>query len=185
MKNQHEAQHRPAHVRRRPRRRVLAAVETRTLCNLQKTPAMKTLAEFTEACNYPGRLNCAEVESALAKYCAALGITRKIVRLPTGWKLEQYPALEKYVGEVIQQFPAIAARDAIDATTARDARDAILRLHAHRWTRRSERPPCRKSRRLKLRRLQPSDFHASPESVLPLSFLYSSSFSYYFPSLYF
>ena len=101
-----------------------------------------TPAQHAEACNYPGRLDEAEVELQLTKYLIALGVTRKIERLAQGWRLEDHPSLEKYAKAVLDDWvkrnPAVrvAARDArdaldaLDALAARDARDARDALDA-------------------------------------------------------
>src|SRR3990167_9505360 len=96
-----------------------------------------TPAQHAEACNYPGRLDEAEVELQLTKYLIALGVTRKIERLPTGWRLEDHPSLEKYANAVLDDWvkrnpvvrgdalTAVDAVDAVDAVAARAAVDAV------------------------------------------------------------
>jgi len=96
---------------------------------------------YVKACEYPGELDEAAVERHLGEYLKALGVERKIVRLPVGWSLEKFPALKSYIEEVLAEFvkrapaqpAARAARDAMDARdamaamaamAARDARDA-------------------------------------------------------------
>ena len=92
------------------------------------------LARFTEACNYPGALDAVAVERNLQNYLDALGVKRKIERLPLGWRLEEHPALSRYADAVLDNFVkrspnARAARDALDARDARDA-DAPRRFAA-------------------------------------------------------
>jgi hypothetical protein len=46
------------------------------------------MARYIEACNYPGGIDAAAIHRHLEDYCAALGITRKIVRIaPEGWRM--------------------------------------------------------------------------------------------------
>ena len=81
------------------------------------------LARYTEACTYPGRLDEAAVIDALAKYLAALGISRRVVRLDAGWSLDTHPSLRRYVLSVLDDFGR--RRDALDARDAQDAQDAL------------------------------------------------------------
>lgn len=97
------------------------------------------LDRYTEACNYPGRLDEAAVELHLGAYLRALGVDRKIERLRPGWELEDHPSLWRSVNFVLDEFlkrnpsalAALAALDARDALAARaalaarDARDAL------------------------------------------------------------
>ena len=104
-----------------------------------------TLAQYAEACNYPGRLDEAEVELQLTKYLTALGVTRKIERLPQDWRLEDHPSLDKHINAVLDDWvkrnptvrgdartalTALDARDALTARTARTARNARDALDA-------------------------------------------------------
>ena len=86
------------------------------------------LAEYAEACDYPGRLDEREVESQLALYLVALGVKREIVRLRAGWTLSDHPSLRRYIAAVIRRmYPAqdaLVARAAQDAQAALAARDA-------------------------------------------------------------
>ena len=43
------------------------------------------LRRFTAACNYPGIINEAVVDSQLRRYLQALGIKRDVRRLQRGW----------------------------------------------------------------------------------------------------
>jgi hypothetical protein len=94
------------------------------------------MAQFVAACDYPGLLDVAAVEQALAQYCAALGVKRKIVRLEQGWSLDEHPSLARYVDRVLEDFAkrnpkdARDARDASDALAARAARAALAALAA-------------------------------------------------------
>jgi len=105
------------------------------------------LERFTAACDYPGTLNQAAVETHLAAYLKALGIDRKIQRIDPGWVVADYPDLEIYVNRVLDDFAkrvgykrdalaaldafaARAARAALDAFAARDARAARAALDA-------------------------------------------------------
>ena len=78
-----------------------------------------TLEAYKDACNYPGIIDIAAVEDALARYCEALGVARAIVQIKHGWSIDNYDDLKRTVTEI-----ALAARDAQDARDARDARDA-------------------------------------------------------------
>jgi hypothetical protein len=65
-------------------------------------PSSKSaLRRFTEACNYPGVIDEAAVDAQLRRYLQALGIKRDVRQLQRGWKLENEPALKKYVDEVL------------------------------------------------------------------------------------
>ena len=97
----------------------------------------KDYDRYIAACNYPGQLNENAVTENLALYLKALGIDKKIVRLPANWQLENFPSLNKYVNAVLNDFatrvnykPAQAARGARDAQDARAARDALDALAA-------------------------------------------------------
>ena len=93
------------------------------------------LHRFTEACNYPGCIDEAEVENHLRGYLAALGVERTIVRLREGWTLDEHPALARSINAGIDDFgkrspAARAALDALDARAARAARAALDALDA-------------------------------------------------------
>jgi hypothetical protein len=94
------------------------------------------LERYSAACDYPGRLDEAAVAENLGVYLHALGVERKIVRLPSGWRLEEHPALLKYTNaildDLVKRNPAFAldARAARDAIAARDARAARAALAA-------------------------------------------------------
>ena len=115
------------------------------------------LERYTEACNYPGRLDEAAVELHLSAYLRALGIERKIVRIREGWELSEHPSLDRSINAILDDFskrnPSAAraalaalaaldvraaraaraartARDALDARAALDARDALDALDA-------------------------------------------------------
>lgn len=60
------------------------------------------IEDFKTACDYPGKLDAAAVEAALAEYLKALGITRKIVRLEKGWTLADHPTLKKQVDGILE-----------------------------------------------------------------------------------
>lgn len=63
---------------------------------------MPTLVEpFQAACQYPGTLDVAAVESALATYLQALGLQRSVVRLEKGWTLAQHPPLQTQVADIL------------------------------------------------------------------------------------
>jgi hypothetical protein len=62
--------------------------------------SVRTLVEpFQAACHYPGTLDVAAVESALATYLQALGLQRSVVRLEKGWPLAQHPPLQTQVAD--------------------------------------------------------------------------------------
>ena len=83
-----------------------------------------TPAQHAEACNYPGRLDETEVVRQLTNYLKALGVIRKIERLPARWRLEDYPSLKKYTNSVLNELLkrnpkfALAALDALDPAQA-------------------------------------------------------------------
>lgn len=108
----------------------------------------KDFERYIEACNYPGVLDVAGVESNLRAYLKALKVKRHVVRLEAGWKLDDHPSLKRYTDRVLDdlikhnpQFfkppvpaiaarvasaardthAALAARAALDASVARDA----------------------------------------------------------------
>ena len=88
-----------------------------------KTPA--TLEQYVDACNYPGVLNEAAVETALQEYLLALGVKKNVRRLPRGWTLDEHPAIARNVDFIIGQLRvASVAHVASDASVARDASDA-------------------------------------------------------------
>src|ERR1700688_576696 len=94
------------------------------------------LQRFTEACNYPGRLDEAAVEAHLTNYLRALGIERKIVRLRGGWDLREHPSLDRSINAILDDFvkrsaSAHAAHAARAAHDARDAHDARAARAAH------------------------------------------------------
>jgi hypothetical protein len=60
---------------------------------------------YVEACNYPGVLDVGSVEAHLAEYLRALGVKRKIERIPRGWTLSDHPSLEKYTNDVLSRLP--------------------------------------------------------------------------------
>lgn len=59
---------------------------------------------YVKACSYPGLLDAVAVERHLADYLSALGVKRKIIRLPLGWSLRSHPSLENYVKEVLSAY---------------------------------------------------------------------------------
>ena len=89
---------------------------------------------FVDACNYPGVLHAGTVEQRLLEYLKALGISRHVVQLKKGWRLDEYPSLARYIDDVLADFekrvlphrPSAdgTAKDAMDAAAARDASDA-------------------------------------------------------------
>ena len=97
------------------------------------------LERFTEACNYPGRLDETAVERHLTVYLEALGIQRRIERLHSGWLVYDHPPLKRSVDAILDDFAkrsgrsigaALAARAARDASAALDASDASAALAA-------------------------------------------------------
>lgn len=89
----------------------------------------KKFEQYVEACNYPGSLDPTAVESALRQYLNALGIDRRISRLPAGWTLEQFTSIKRSVFAVLERLginqDALAVLDARDAREARAARAAL------------------------------------------------------------
>src|SRR5574340_1719867 len=73
------------------------------------------LAEYSAACNYPGRLDVRAVEDALRRWCQTLGIERQIARLGPDW-VDMMPL--PLWRNVCMTLDAIAT----DAMAARDAR---------------------------------------------------------------
>ena len=59
---------------------------------------------YVRACDYPGLLDAVAVEDHLQLYLQALGITREVVRLPQGWRLEDFPSLQRYTDGVIDDI---------------------------------------------------------------------------------
>ena len=49
------------------------------------------LERYTEACNYPGRIDPPEIERQLSAYLDALGVKRNIRQLKSGWHLGDEP----------------------------------------------------------------------------------------------
>src|SRR6185437_13251832 len=112
--------------------------------------AMSLLDRYKDACNYPGRLDEAAVETSLKEYLAALGIKREVRRITRPWC--RVPGLTELVAELAADVrariggrqnknahdalaasagrDARAARDALDARAARDASDALDALDA-------------------------------------------------------
>lgn len=90
---------------------------------------MNALVEdFMAACEYPGRLDAAAVEIALAEYLKALGVTRKIVRLEKGWRLAEHPALKKQVDAIlhaIHRLGGLAGKSRYGRPIACEARQII------------------------------------------------------------
>jgi hypothetical protein len=108
------------------------------------------LEEFKAACNYPGKLDEEAVNTALRRYCIALGVKRDVMRLRRGWRVEDIHALKCWALRIADDIKArraasdasdasaasaasdasaaSAARDARDASAARDARDASAAL---------------------------------------------------------
>ncbi len=83
------------------------------------------LEQYIQACNYPGRLDVAEVEKQLAQYLMMFKIDRRIVRLESGWTLAQHPSLQRSVYAILDRLrSAVTKFDAQDAQAARAARDA-------------------------------------------------------------
>src|SRR6185369_6759641 len=90
---------------------------------------MKKDADFesyTEACNYPGVINDAAVERALAAYCAALNVKRTIRRVTRPWwrDLDLLTVVMQVADDVVQRDAARDARDALAARAVRGARGA-------------------------------------------------------------
>src|SRR5580658_9745205 len=94
------------------------------------------LDQYKEACNFPGRLDEVAVQRHLAEYCSALGVNRKIRRLPSNWMLSGEPDLARNIDLILEDFAkrspkkksaardASAARAALAASDASDASDA-------------------------------------------------------------
>jgi hypothetical protein len=95
-----------------------------------KAKAKTLLEQYTEACDYPGRLDVPAVEDALRRYVAALGIERQVVRIESMDDPSRYPSLDRTVGLILDDWrkrvgwTARDARDAMDAMAASDARAA-------------------------------------------------------------
>ena len=89
--------------------------------------SLPTLADYTDACHYPGRLDDGAVEASLRQYLSALGIERHIVRLRRGWSVDQYPAMQRAANAVLDDFGKrwAAQTDALDALAALDARSTL------------------------------------------------------------
>lgn len=88
------------------------------------------MERYVKACNYPGVLDEAAVEAHLQEYLSALGIRRRIVRIRKGWKLDQYPSLDRYVDEVIRWPPSIYGLQARLAAADRAAQTSLIAQNA-------------------------------------------------------
>ena len=86
------------------------------------------LERFTEACNYPGRLDETAVERHLTVYLEALGIQRRIERLHSGWLVYDHPPLKRSVDAILDDFAKRSGRSIGAALAARAARDASAAL---------------------------------------------------------
>ena len=89
------------------------------------------LERFTEACNYPGRLDETAVERHLTVYLEALGIQRRIERLHSGWLVYDHPPLKRSVDAILDDFAKRSGRSigaALDARAARDASAALISI---------------------------------------------------------
>ena len=86
------------------------------------------LERFTAACDYPGTLNKAAVETHLAAYLKALGIQRRIERLHSGWLVYDHPPLKRSVDAILDDFAKRSGRSIGAALAARAARDASAAL---------------------------------------------------------
>jgi len=92
--------------------------------------SQELLSRYTAACNYPCLLDVEAVEESLRRYLAALGITRKVVRLEVGWELSSNPSLLRYIASVLAEFYTRSSRNAITALNASAALDASAALNA-------------------------------------------------------
>lgn len=88
------------------------------------------LDRFVHACDYPGALDVAAVESALQRYVDALGVKPRIQRLESGWDVRDHPSILRAVIEILGQAGIRrAARAALAALAARaDLRSALASL---------------------------------------------------------
>ena len=84
---------------------------------------------YVAACNYPGALDAAVAERHLGDYLAALGVTRRIVRIERGWRLADHLSLSRYIDSVLTEMGA--AHDARAAQDALAAHAALAALAAH------------------------------------------------------
>lgn len=118
---------------------------------LSAMSSTELLAKYSEACNYPGRLDEAGVTSALESYLNVLRMRRKVRRLRRGWTFAEEPSLRQSIegmrASLAQRFPrdprvswaswaahsaweARATRSAWDARGARNAWSARAIRHA-------------------------------------------------------
>jgi hypothetical protein len=96
---------------------------------------MNSLVEdFMAACEYPGRLDVAAVEIALAEYLKSLGLTRKIVRLEKGWQLAELPPLRKQVEAILDAIHRLGSPSGNSSHGRRIACEArkIIALYTNR-----------------------------------------------------
>ena len=77
---------------------------------------------YIESCNYPGVLNCAEIEKNLKKYVEFLGIRRNIIQLKRDWNVFSYEDILENEYGVLDKIVSRAAQDAQDA---RDTQEKI------------------------------------------------------------
>jgi hypothetical protein len=78
------------------------------------------------ACEFPGVLDELAVERELAAFLQALGVSRRIVRLKAGWRLNDHPPIQRNVERILDEWvsldrAALAVRVAFEEDVARNA----------------------------------------------------------------
>src|SRR5579872_7075000 len=86
---------------------------------------------YVKACDYPGTVDEAAVNAALAEYCRSLGVTRKFERLTNDIlsHADFARTAREVAADVVQRIEARGG-DARDACAALDARAALAALDA-------------------------------------------------------
>lgn len=68
------------------------------------SPTNGLLQAYVEACDYPGQLDEPSVEGALRRYLEALGIQRNVVRIRSGWRVDDFPDIRRAALEVLAKI---------------------------------------------------------------------------------
>ena len=93
---------------------------------------MSDLKRYTAACNYSSILDERVVNRHLAAYVATLGQKQKVIRLRSGWVLEDNPSILRNIDWILDYIKKrdpkffSDASNAIVASDARVARDASV-----------------------------------------------------------
>ena len=68
---------------------------------VEKRSKAELLAVYSAACDYPGRLDEAQVEAHLKRYLKILSIDKKVERIRQGWDVHESPSLFRYANAVL------------------------------------------------------------------------------------